>query len=84
MLYYKHINWSESKNHDGNITYWHGKINNRFMFEIYQFKNEMFTDPFIMTSRMIPMDMKISNDLDELKETAQTLMEAFVKNFYHS
>jgi len=41
----------------------------------------MFTDPYIMTSGVLPMEMKKDEDLDELKETAQILLEAFINSF---
>lgn len=78
MKEYKKLFWEESQS--GRITTWRGKINGRLFFEISQFKNEMFTDSFIMTSNIVPLKMKKSDDLEELQETAQILLEAFLKS----
>jgi len=79
----KQLQWVEvsKKNDESRVTNWLGKINGRLIFSISQFKNEMFTDPYIMTSGVLPMEMKKDEDLDELKETAQILLEAFINSF---
>lgn len=78
MKEYKQLVWEERQS--GNITTWRGKINGRVFFEINQFKNEMFTDSFIMTSNIVPLNMKKSEDLEDIQWTAQILLEAFLKS----
>lgn len=81
MEYFKQLVWHESKNVEGNITTWLGKVNDRVIYTICQFKNDMFTDTYIMTSNVVPIEMTKGDELEELKETAQILMVAFVKSF---
>lgn len=77
----KKIEWEEIAGHP--ITKWYGRINGFLFFEICQFKNKVFTDPYIMTSRIIPFGMKKDTNLEELQETAQIILEAFHRSLDH-
>ena len=73
----KDIEWSVKQN--GPIETFFGKVDGMLMFEIYQFKNEMFTDPYIMTTKQFSSEMLKSDDVEELKETASKILEEYVK-----
>jgi len=63
------------------ISRWYGKVNGRVLFEINHFKNGRFDDPKLMTSSIVPMGMQVDRDLEELKETAYIMLEAFINSF---
>ena len=63
-----------------NITYWYGRINDILFFEIYQFKNDMFEDPFVMTSNVIPFQMRQDVNLEKIQEVAQETLETFINS----
>ncbi len=63
------------------ISKWFGRINGRVLFEICHFKNDRFNDHKLMTSKTFNMEMKKSEDIEDLMETAQILLEAYINSF---
>ena len=72
----KKIKWEKVKKY--NITYWYGKVDGLLFFEIYQFKNDVFEDPFVMTSDRIPSRMKHDVSLEKLQDNAERTFEYFL------
>jgi len=70
----KKIEWSSKKKDQ--IEHIYGRIGDVNMFTIVRFK----TDPYIMTSYVIPMEMKKGDDLNKLQKEAHKELTKFVKN----
>lgn len=75
-----HIKWKERpKKDDSNVTMISGKVNGILMFEITKFKNDMFEDEFILTSKVIPMKMVQKEKLIDAKVEAWGQYRTFLE-----
>lgn len=74
------IRWTEKPKKEGsNVTSINGRINDVLLFEIVQFKNDMFEDEFILTSKVIPMKMEKDKNLSNLKVKAWSSYKKFIQ-----
>ena len=70
----KKINWTSKQN--GQIEHIFGEIDGVNLFTIVRFR----TDPYIMTSYVVPMQMKKGDDLKKLQKEAIKELQRFVNS----